>query len=352
MSARSLSRVSPEKMVALLLGSTIAISTTNVLFSLTENQARGFDFHYSEVLLGITLFLGWRFKLLQTPQPLIMGICIFFLASTAFSNDLVLTAYSSLKFTLIFVGISSLRGMFKQENHHYLVWPIIFIISAHMVTAVYQANIGSVRPGGLAGNPNLLAGIGLVIGGPVVGTVLIGISGTRAAVLALLLALPLIGFKLGWHIAVMALLLLSISIMVFTYAHGSFGRVAQIIPIIQDIEAGQINRGSPEGFSDSERGEQFSKDIGWVGTGFDTKTGVGVNPHNIYLIILQEMGWIIGLVVLILFGLHIYSTKMSIVILPILIIGWFDHYWLTTAQGMYLFAMVLAGFKFWEDRLD
>ena len=353
--AISNTRVSLEKLVALLLGITVAISTTNVLYSLTENRARGFDFHFSEVLMIMTLALAWRFKLLQTPQFFIRLICTVFIISTAWSVDPSLTGYSSIKFALIFMGISSLRGLFKQENINLLLIPILAIIIAHAITAVYQASIlGAVRPGGLAGNPNLLAGVALIFG-PATGAILIAMTGTRAALLALVISLPLIGWKYSWRYAIVTSIILSVSIVISTLTFGSFGRVAQTIPVIQDLNIDQLSRGSPEGFTDSQRGEQFSRDtrdIGWIGTGFDTQTGVGVNPHNIYLIILQEMGWMIGLLVLIIFGLHLYYERVDYVLIPILIIGWFDHYWLTTAQGMYLFAMVLAGFKFWEDKLD
>ncbi len=350
--ALSNTKVSPEKIVALLLGSTIAVSTTNVLFSLTENESRGFDFHYAEVLMIMTLAMAWRFKLLQTPQFFIRLICTFFIISTVWSVDPSLTGYSSIKFALIFMGTSSLRRVFKHDNLNYLLTPLLLIMIAHAITAVYQVSVlGAVRPSGLSGNPNLLAGVALIFG-PATGAILIAMTGTRAALLALVISLPLVGWKYSWRYAIVTSIILSVSIVISTLTFGSFGRVAQTIPVIQDLNIDQLSRGSPEGFTDPQRGEQFSRDIGWIGTGFDTKTGVGVNPHNIYLIILQEMGWIIGLIVLILFGLHIYYDKVTYAIIPILIIGWFDHYWLTTAQGMYLFAMVLAGFKFWEDSLD
>lgn len=61
--------------------------------------------------------------------------------------------------------------------------------------------------------------------------------------------------------------------------------------------------------------------------------------HNIYLLVLSETG-LLG------FGLFLFlifkSLKKSKLILPILFIGLFDHYFLTLQQGQLLFALVLG----------
>ena len=295
-------KVSPQKILALLLGVTVAVSTTNVLYSLTDTPTRGFDFHYSEILMIMTLGLGWFFKELKAPQSPITMICSFFIISTLFSDDSILSVYSSLKFSLIFLGVSSLRGLISKDLRPYLGIPLLIVVLAHIVAAGYQAEVlGAVRPAGLSGNPNLLAGIGLVMGGPMLGALVIGLTGSRAVLLALVLTLPLIWREFGLRSAIKSLLILVLSIGMFTLMFGSFGRVIQTIPAIRDLPSSQISRGSPEGFSDPNRIQQWSsaiRGISLVGTGFDTQTGIGVNPHNIYLIILREMGWIISIPVL------------------------------------------------------
>ena len=69
--------------------------------------------------------------------------------------------------------------------------------------------------------------------------------------------------------------------------------------------------------------------------------------HNIFLLIVSETGTI-GLIVFagILISLKIKTNpKNLLLILPILITGLFDHYWLTVNQGAFLFALV-AGILF------
>lgn len=59
--------------------------------------------------------------------------------------------------------------------------------------------------------------------------------------------------------------------------------------------------------------------------------------HNIYLLLLSETG-VLGLIAF----LYLIKKRFSLLLLPILFIGIFDHYWLTLQQGQLLLALVLG----------
>ncbi len=59
--------------------------------------------------------------------------------------------------------------------------------------------------------------------------------------------------------------------------------------------------------------------------------------HNIFLLLLSETG-LVGLVSF----LVLLKKRFSWLLLPILFLGFFDHYWLTLQQGQLLFALVLG----------
>ncbi|KKL61312.1 hypothetical protein LCGC14_2196540 [marine sediment metagenome] len=356
-----------DKLVAFLAGCVVAAALTNSLFSLTEDPSRGFDLHYADILLIPLIVSGFAFKKLRKPDIALTMLSAVIIVGAIWSEDRSLTSYTAIKFSLIILTFSSLRSTLRSQVKIFFV-PIIISALVSLGVAGYQLIWLDVpRAYGISGNPNLLAGLGMVlmVSGNAIGPLIISTTGTRGILIALLAVLPITYFTLGRKLTIMTYLLVVLSIILTTYYFGTYTRITSVpIGIVERIpetikDLAPIKRAFSTQIADervqlSQNTIQNIKENFWFGTGFDTQTSLERNPHNIYLIFLSELGFILGTIAI---AILILRSIGSPPLIAILIVGFFDHYWITTAQGLYLFSGLLALNKwrpkeYWNKTLE
>lgn len=87
----------------------------------------------------------------------------------------------------------------------------------------------------------------------------------------------------------------------------------------------------------------ISKNL-FLGTGFNTFTlfNRDLQPvHNIFLLMTEEAG-LVGLIVFLILINKSLKSKVSLLILPVLVIGFFDHYFLTLQQNLLTLAILFG----------
>ncbi len=344
-----------DRFVALLVGLTVSVGVTNALFSLTDNPTRGFDFHYADVLLPVLVLTGFATKRIQYPQRSITIIGIIVVLSSLWSEDYLLTYYTSTRFAITFLVISSMRGPIRKHVGVFitpLLWTAIISIGVSLYQLVY---LDATRGFGISGNPNPTAGLGmfLMMFGNPTGALLIGTTGTRSVLLALVVISPLMfwkGRKIGnikgvvRIYAALALSVIFMTLMFSTYDRFSIQEVASTELKFEELTTIHPTAPAPWTVESrvnlAKRGIEDTKENLILGSGFDTRTNLEDNPHNMYLLMTSELG-LFGIIIILILMWTLWTTR-SPLIGAILIAGIFDHYWWTTAQGTFLFASALA----------
>ena len=344
-----------DRFVALLVGLTVSVGVTNALFSLTDDPTRGFDFHYADVLLPVLILAGIATKRIQWPQTTIMAMSLIVLMSSAWSEDVLLTNYTAVRFAATFLTISSMRGPIRREVNMFIT-PLLWTAIISIGVSIYQlAYLDVTRGFGISGNPNPTAGLGmfLMMFANPIGALLIGTTGTRSVLLALVVISPLMlwkGRKIGnikgvvrVYVA-LALSVIFMTLMFGTYDRFSIQEVTSTEIVFEELTTIHPTAPAPWTVESrvnlAKRGIKDTKENLILGSGFDTRTNLEDNPHNMYLLMTSELG-LFGIVIILILIWTLWTTR-SPLIGAILIAGIFDHYWWTTAQGTFLFASALA----------
>ncbi|KKN27418.1 hypothetical protein LCGC14_0864700, partial [marine sediment metagenome] len=258
------------KILAFLTGCTLAIASTTMLFSLTEDPRRGFDFHYADIMIPVLLYTAFMFKKLERPQLWVVGLSGILVASILWSEDPKLTSYSAVKFSAILITFSCIRTTLK-ENATQLLLPLGLLMVPSVAVAAYH-QLDHHASWGLHGNPNLAGGTAAVLFIATTGlaprvaplTMLL-LSGARGAILALFLFVFLDPTKRRFFHALLV------------------GIVPAVILFVL------VTRGiNPTGRFDLWlTTSNIILDHPWLGTGFDTRTQYeATNAHNIFLMFL------------------------------------------------------------------
>ncbi len=315
----------------------MAIAMTTLLYSLTSDPREGFDFHAADLLLPVLLLCAVQLRTLQMPSLKIVLLGGILVLSSLWSENVLLTTYSAGKLFAILCMFSALRTPILKHRKQFFI-PIIVMGLLAIPWAIVIQLMG--RNNGLAwgfsGNPNIAAGHSVVL---LLSTsiwlapfwaVLLATTGSRAAILALTIAFPFLLKRLGARKSFATYSFIGVAIILLTLTFSTYYR---IIPV--DIGEG--------------RGQDITQDDRWkakgeieiIGSGYDTTTQwEDTNPHNIYLQLLTELGVPFGILTILLLLSHIRTLNPTLI--AILTISFFDHYWLTTGQGMYLLAAILA----------
>ncbi len=332
------------KLFALLIGTTIAVSTTNTLFEVS----RGIDFHYADILLVVCLFAGWYMRVPLTERVFSLPYIILMvlpILSAIYSDEPIRSFVMGLKLLVIFMLMYNFRQLLR-DLRWWVFAPIVLVGAAHGIVGVYHfVFVDAVREAGMSGNPNLLSGLGFALSalGIPLGPLLIGMTGTRGAALAMLVVTPAIWKRFGPIVAISGILILLLTVFATTSLFGTWSRVTQTIPIIRDLP--HPDRGDHRGFGDTGRELELSgasRDFQALGSGFDTRTDAGENSHNVYFIMLLEYGVPLGIISILAYIFIVRRSFGSPVLIGISVIMVFDHYWWTVAQGLYLFAYFVA----------
>ena len=315
-----------EKLLVYFTGTVVAIAMTALLYSLTDNPRDGWDLHAADILLPVLLFVGWSWRLLRRPHWSVLALGGLFVLSAIWSVRPELTLYTSLKLTLILITFSTLREVIWKNRKEFFA-PIIIIGAVALAGSLIAQNIlgSNSRAWGVSGSPNVTSGHAMILLlntslwlAPVWG-VLLATTGSRAALLAFLVVVPVLLRSQKLLIILVLLILIPSALL--------FGNAYQYLrdPVNQEGRWDQW-------VESVER-------IGWIGEGFDTTTQEkATNPHNVYLLLLQELGTVFGAAAIGLLAWNCRTPTMA----AILVVCIFDHYFLTTAQGTYLLGSMMA----------
>ena len=327
---------SKEKILAFLAGCTLAIASTTMLFSLTDDPRRGFDFHYADIMIPVLFYSAFMFKKLERPQLWVVGLGLLLISSTIWSEDWKLTAYSSIKFTGILLTFSCIRSTLKAHPTQTLLPLGLAIIPSVLVAGINHTIIQNLHAAwGLHGNPNMAGGTATVF--------LIAALGMQPQLLRLFLILSPAALLMltGARGAILGVTTLLVYVAVPTKREILLLGVPVIIGVLFILISRGIN---PTGRFDLWlTTSNIILDHPWLGTGFDTKTQYeATNAHNIFLMFPAQLGIPLGAVIVGGIMLVLLRSK-NLVLASILIMGVFYHHWITVAQGQYLFAAALTG---------
>jgi hypothetical protein len=339
---------SEPKLVAFLSGLIVAIASTTLVSSITNNPLDGFDFHYADILLLTLLFSGWRLKLLQRPSK---GLILFSIL-VAFSFTSLLSWYIGIKFIVVILTLSSLRKTLVTNKSQFF-FPIIVVIAVGaLVSLTYQFGVLEVpRAWGLSGNPNLAAGqstylilsLNPILAAPAV--IMLSATGSRGALIAVLVGLVVLFFQGQRRDSLRKLLAIVITVLLISATYGSyFYRYEDFTGKLKGTEVAE-EQSISRVLGTEERGQIFSDTIERIRllpNGFDSRTQKALeNPHNIYLILLDNLGLVLGAGAIAILLWKGWTGRYA-PYLAILVIGLVDHYWITTAQGIYFLGAGLA----------
>ena len=305
----------------LLAGSSIALATTG--------QAVGFNASWNlgslgVILLIVTAYYGWREHRLQVPpKPLLLISSLFFL-SVIWSENAVATITYTLTWSAVILTLASLRLDWRVKE----VWlPVTGVLLAGIPYSLYLLAINGTTQGqGLSGNASFYAGqlviVSLLVSWPwnfVLASVT-GITGVRTVLLVIAIFSP-IKVKL----TVLGLGIVTSLVLFATTGSAAYQRISMNLGLTGRVELWQ---------SSLER----IKDSWFLGTGaFATAITEETNSHSLYGIILEGNGLILGSIIIAYF-VWMLRSRVGLALLLMCVI---DQFWLTTIQGMFLFAAVM-----------
>jgi hypothetical protein len=276
-------------------------------------------------LLPVLLYLGWQEKALRQPPKELIAVCGLFGLSILWGGN---AAYIvTWAFTVLILGSLNIDWRSKE-----VLAPIVGVLLLGIPISLFMLALGpeagTAQGQGYAGNASFYAGqlvvVSLLVKWPwnLVLASTVGITRARTALLTLAILLP-------WKIKLAALgigLIVSLVLWLGT----------DWAPYQRLVQSDLGLTGRTELWKDSA---QRIGDNWFLGTGaFSLATSKDTNSHNLYGIILEGNGILLGSVII---GLLAWRCK-SLPGLAILLMGLSDQFWLTTTQGMYLFAMVLS----------
>ena len=124
-----------------------------------------------------------------------------------------------------------------------------------------------------------------------------------------------------------------------------------------------VNTGNPNSFFERQdlviQSLQVIKQHLWLGVGLGNFVNfvptIRQPVHNIYLLLIAELGLPAASVLIIGFLKYLYKIenwKLKIATLSILVTGLVDHYWLTLPQNILLLVVMLAAVKIMDNAVN
>ncbi len=344
-----------SRLTAFITGCTVALGTTTLFFSLTTDVKSGYELAFADFLLPVALFMGYRFRLLVFPSLTVLLLTAVVLLS---SISLIAT-FSAVYFAVIILSLSMLRIPITQHKKEFY-FPLLLIISLSLPVAIFWQSITlhHHRLWGLHGAVNPAGGVAAFVALLVPGTVILipilmlGLTASRAGALGLLVGALMLG-RAKWRL-VLFILLGELAVL------GVITGVSALIGKENTLETSNESRfylpsSQPlERFLPTEILEELRlglrikqmqnslEDTRFWPNGFGAGTRYEItNPHNIYLILWNSLGWILGSVAIISL-LYLLVRSKEPLLACVLAAGLFDHIWVTTPIGIYLLATALA----------
>ena len=345
-------RISEDKasrLTAFITGCTVALGTTTLFFSLTSNVRSGYELAFADFLLPVALFTGYRFRLLNFPSP----TAVLLAAAVLLSSVSLLSAYSAISFSAVILSLSSLRGPIARHKKEFYV-PLLIIVGLGLPVAIFwQALVlHHYRPWGLHGAANpageIAAFVTLLSTGPMilVPMLMLGLTGSRAGLLGLAAGALMLG-RAKLRLILVILLGELVLLLLITGVTAAIGK-ENILGSAPDETSLYLPKAQPlsrlypaeilEELSTGARIDQARHSLGTtrlLPNGFRAGTEYEeTNPHNIYLILWNGLGWGLGSIAIASLGYLLVRSREPL-LACILAAGLFDHVWVTTSIGLY-----------------
>ncbi len=351
-------RISEDKasrLTAFITGCTVALGTTTLFFSLTSDVRSGYELAFADFLLPVALFTGYRFRLLVLPS----ASAILLATVVLLSSVSLIATFSAVYFAAIILSLSALRVPIARHKKEFYV-PLLIVVGLSVVVALgWQSLVHHHhRLWGLHGAANPAGGVAaflaILIAGPlaVIPLLMLGLTASRGGMLGLVLGSLALGRKHArWILFLLVgelLILLAItgvaSILGQENTLGEPNENSLYLPATQPL-----SRFTPTEIIDelrnglrADQAKISLETTRLLPSGFGAGTRYeATNPHNIYLIFWNNLGWGLGsLAIASLLALLVRSRDPLLAC--ILAAGIFDHVWITAPIGIYLLATSMA----------
>ena len=191
-----------EKLTAYLAGGTVAIAMTTLLYSMSSDLRSGFDFHAADILLPVLLISAIQLGTFKRPHILSFLLSGVLILSTLWSSQPLLTLYSSSKLTFILLTFSGIRSTLSTHKKQFFIPIIVLAtLSIPFAVGLQLILHNNTLAWGFSGNPNITGGhaVILLLNTSLWFTpfwaILLATTGSRSAILGLAVAIPFLALK-------------------------------------------------------------------------------------------------------------------------------------------------------------